>query len=212
MGRGSKPSLWSAVLEISPSTAPLGHSPGLAPHCLQPRGPPGRGPASPRRPVYPPVSSLLASPVQPQARGGAVRPHGPAPADHAHHRHQPERTGQPHAHQAGKAQASQAPTSGPSPVSTQALRWLLRSPRSSPQTPRPPVNPGFTRQHLRPPPSTSPARTLLASSTCSPPIGSVPAPQVSSLSLWPLPCVGAAVGKQVGPRGRFWRALCALWK
>ncbi|XP_070256295.1 hepatocyte nuclear factor 1-alpha isoform X2 [Myotis yumanensis] len=49
--------------------------------------------------------------------------------------------------------------------------------RSSSQTPRPPASLGFTRQHLRPPPFTSPARTLLASSTCSLPTGSAPAPQ-----------------------------------
>lgn len=57
--------------------------------------------------LYPSLSSLVASPLQPQARGGPVHPHGPASADHAHHRHyQPERPGQPHAHQAGKAQAA----------------------------------------------------------------------------------------------------------
>lgn len=171
-------------MEISPSTAPLGLRQASTPHFLQPRGPPGRGPAWPRVPCgSSSVFSLLASPLQPQARGGAVHAHGPASADYAHHRHQPERAGQPYAHQAGKAQASKAPPSGPSPASPQGLRWLLCSPRSSPQTRRPPVSPGFTRQHLRPPPSTSPARTLLASSTCSPPIGSVPAPQVSSLFL-----------------------------
>ncbi|XP_039724270.1 hepatocyte nuclear factor 1-alpha isoform X1 [Pteropus medius] len=78
------------------------------------------------------------------------------------------------------------------------LRRLLCFPRSSPQTTRLPVSPGFTRQHLRPPPSTSPARTLLAFSTCSLPIGSVPAPQVSGLSLPLLSCVQQTVGKREG--------------
>ena len=47
---------------------------------------------------------------------------------------------------------------------------------------RPPASPGFTRRCLRPPPSTSLARTLLASSSCSPAIGSAPAPPVSPLA------------------------------
>lgn len=59
------------------------------------------------------------------------------------------------------------------------LRGLLWAPRSSPRTLMPPVSLGFTRQPLQPPPSTSPIRTLPASSTCSLPTGSVPAPQVS---------------------------------
>ena len=82
------------------------------------------------------------------------------------------------------------PAPAPPWVLPQRTPWRLKScpsARSSPQTLRPPVSPGFTHQRPRPPPSTSPARTLLASSTCSPPIGSAPAPPVSGLSL-PPPC------------------------
>lgn len=151
--------------------------------------------------IYPPLP-LPASPLQPQARGGPVHPHGPASADHAHHRHhQPERPGQPHAHQAGKAQACPSPSPGPAPGHNQEGSGGCLSTRSSPRILRPPASLGFTRRHLRPPPSTSPARTLLASSTCSPPIGSVPAPLVSNLSLAPFPDVPKAGEQGMPSRG-----------
>lgn len=86
-------------------------------------------------------------------------------------------------------QVRRRPALAPPQSTPWGLRRLLCSPRFSPQTTRLPVSPGFTRRHLRPPPSTSPARTLLAFSTCSLPIGSVPAPQVRGLSLPPLSCV-----------------------
>lgn len=79
-----------------------------------------------------------------------------------------------------------APPTAPSSENTLGAQRAALFPRSSPQMPRPPASLGFTRRHLRPPPSTSPARTLLASSTCSLPTGSAPAPQVSSLLLLPL--------------------------
>uniref|UniRef100_F7CR09 HNF1 homeobox A n=1 Tax=Equus caballus TaxID=9796 RepID=F7CR09_HORSE len=76
-------------------------------------------------------------------------------------------------------------------------------PRSSPQTLRPPASPGFILRCHRPPPSTSPARTLRASSTCSRPIGSAPAPPVSSPSLLPARCPVRGQGmRQLGLNGR----------
>lgn len=61
----------------------------------------------------------------------------------------------------------------------QGLRGLFWSPRSSPQTQRPPVSLGFMSHPLQPPPFTSPARTHRTSSTCSLPTGSAPVLQVS---------------------------------
>lgn len=99
------------------------------------------------------------------------------------------------------------PRAAPAPPSKPLLRghWGLRGrlfPRFSPQTRRPPASLGFTHRQLRPPPSTSPARTLPVSSTCSLPIGSAPAPQVSGLLLLPLLCcVCSRWGKWAGGEG-----------
>lgn len=127
----------SSILEISPEsppTAPSGHFPGLTPHF--PRAPSpeallgGDQPCPGATSVPSSVFFLLASPLQPQAGGGPVHPHGPA--DHAHHRHhQPERPGQSHTHQAGKAQGCPVHPHhplGPTSENTMGLRRRLCSP------------------------------------------------------------------------------------
>lgn len=64
-----------------------------------------------------------------------------------------------------------SPTSG-------AQKALIPCCRSLPRTRKPPASRAFTPQCPRLPPSTFPARTLLACNTCSPRAGLVPAPLV----------------------------------
>lgn len=95
----------------------------------------------------------------------------------------------------------------PSQSPPRGLRRGFCLARSSPQILRPPASLDFIRQCLRPPPSTSPTRTLLASSICSLPTGSAPALPVSGLSLPPPPLNwGGRCVQQV------LEGTCALWK
>lgn len=159
----------------SPPTAPPGHFPGLTP-------------TSPEHPALRPSwEGATSEPSSASSLLAALYSHKPEVAQYTHTGLQTmlitDTTNL-------SALASLTPTKQVRPRAAPHPRGpLLRghpeaqkaalSSRSSSQTPRPPVSLGSTHRHLRPPPSTSPARTPPASSTCSLPTGSAPAPPVS---------------------------------
>ena len=198
MGRGSKPSIWSSILEVSPEShqAISQASRPTSPRAPSPEAILGEVWPSPGCHVCILLYLPLSSPSCP-----ALYSHKPEVAQYTHTGLLPQTmliadTGNLSAlasltpTKQVRPRAAPAPPAGPSSESPLGTQEAALFPRSSPQTPRLPASLGFTRQHLRPPPSTSPARTLLASNSCSLPIGSAPAPQVCGPALPPpLLCV-----------------------